>query len=266
MNAPPEIVTKNDLLLLQLPSTIDEVITQLEKIIIYCEINNNCAGYFAVLYLRVTSKVKDCINNKDFEDGVRMERLDVTFANRYLDAFYSWIAGKQATNSWKIAFDSVAQNKSLVLQHLLLGMNAHINLDLGIATVAVMEGFSLDGIHNDFNTMNSILASMTDNMEDCLTKVNPLMKLLNLKIYKYDEMLVQFSISAARDGAWIFAQQLSGKKGNDYKNCISARDDSIQQLGSSIANPRGFLLKFIVKIIRLFEKKNVAAAIKLLGI
>ena len=92
------------------------------------------------------------------------------------------------------------------------------------------------------------------------------MKLLNLKIYKYDEMLVQFSISAARDGAWIFAQQLSGKKDNDYKNCISARDESIQQLGSSIANPRGFLLKFIVKLIRLFEKKNVAAAIKLLGI
>ena len=77
--------------------------------------------------------MKDGINNKDFEDGVRMERLDVTFANRYLDAFYSWIAGKQITNSWKIAFDSVAQSKSLVIQHLLLGMNAHINLDLGIA-------------------------------------------------------------------------------------------------------------------------------------
>ena len=180
MNPPLEIVTKNDLLLLQLPASIDEVIIQLEKIIIYCQINNNCAGYFAVLYHKVTSKVKDCIKNKDFEDGQRMERMDVTFANRYLDAFYSWIAGKQTTNSWKIAFDSVAQNKSLVLQHLLLGMNAHINLDLGIATVVVMDGFSIDDIHNDFNTINSILGSMTDNIESCLTKVNPLMKLLDL--------------------------------------------------------------------------------------
>jgi len=266
MNTPPEIVTKNDLLLLQLPATIDEVITQLEKIIIYCEINDNCAGYFAALYHKVTSKVKNGINNKDFEEGQRMEKLDITFANRYLSAFYSWIAGKQTTYSWKIAFDSVAQNKSLVLQHLLLGMNAHINLDLGIATIVVMEGFSLDDIHNDFNTINSILASMIDNIEDCLTKVNPLMKLLNLNIYKYDEMLVQFSISAARDGAWVFAQELSGKKGNDYENCIGTRDENIQQLGSSIANPRGFLLKFIVRIIKVFEKKNVAAVIKLLGI
>jgi Family of unknown function (DUF5995) len=265
MNTPPQIVTKNDLLLLQLPSSIDEVITQLEKIIIYCEINNNCAGYFAMLYHKVTCKVRDCINNKDFEDNVRMERLDVTFANRYLYAFYSLVAGKQTTNSWKIAFDSVGQNKSLVIQHLLLGMNAHINLDLGIATVVVMESFSLGDIHNDFNTINSILASMVDNFEDCLTKVNLLMKLLNLNIYKYDEMLVQFSISTARDGAWIFAQELSGKKGSDYENCISTRDASIQQLGNSIANPHGFLLKLIVKIIRLFEQKNVAKVVKLLG-
>ena len=265
MNASPQIVTKNDLLQLQLPATVDEVIIQLEKIITYCEINNNCAGYFAVLYHKVTCEVKDCIANKDFEDGIRMERLDVTFANRYLYAFYSWIAGKPTTNSWKIAFDSVAQDKPLVLQHLLLGMNAHINLDLGIATALVMDGFSLDDIHNDFNTINSILASMVDNIEACLTKINPLMRLLNLNIYKYDEMLVRFSISTARDGAWMFAKELSLKKGNDYENCISTRDGSIQQLGNSIANPHGFVLKLIVKLIRLFEKKNVAAVIKLLG-
>ena len=265
MSASPEIVTKNDLLKLPIPATIDEVIIQLERIIAYCEFNNNCAGYFAVLYHKVTCKVKDCITNKDFEDGVRMERLDVTFANRYLDAFYSWVDGKQITRSWKIAFDSVEQGKPLVLQHLLLGMNAHINLDLGIATALVMDGFSIDDIHNDFDTINSILASMIDNIEACLTKINPLMLLLNLNIYKYDEMLVQFSISAARDGAWMFAKELSGKKGNDYENCISTRDESIQQLGVSIANPHGVLLKLIVKLIRLFEKKNIATVIKLLG-
>ncbi|MGH2648290.1 MAG: DUF5995 family protein, partial [Ginsengibacter sp.] len=106
--------------------------------------------------------------------------------------------------------------------------------------------------------------SMTDNVEECLTKINPLMRLLNLNIYKYDEMLVQFSITIARDGAWGFAQQLSGKADSDYDNCIRTRDISIQQLGNNIANPRGFLLRLVVKIIRLFEKKNVAKVIKLL--
>ena len=213
MHASKAIVTKDDLLLLQLPVSIDEVISYLEKIIIWSEIDNNCTGYFAVLYHKVTCHIKDCINNKDFEDATRMERLDVVFATQYLKAFHSWLAGKGVSRSWQVAFDSLSQSSSLVLQHLLLGMNAHINLDLSIATVMVMKGSSLDEIHKDFNTINSILASMIDNVEECLTKVNPLMKLLDLNIYKYDEMLVQFSISTARDGAWVFAQELSGKTG-----------------------------------------------------
>jgi hypothetical protein len=79
-------------------------------------------------------------------------------------------------------------------------------------------------------------------------------------------MLVDFSITTARDGAWNFAEELSLKENYDYDNCVHARDERIQQLGSSIAKPRGFLLKFIAKLIRLFEKKNVAAIIKILGV
>ena len=266
MDALQEPVTKKDLLLLKLPGTIDEVIFQLEKIIAYCEINNSCAGYFAVLYHKVTCKVKECIANKNFEDGIRMEKLDVVFANYYLSAFYSWLDGKPTSKSWKIAFDAFADNSTLVMQHLLVGMNAHINLDLAIATGSVMKGQLLEGIHNDFNTINGILGSMIDNIEDCLTKVNPLLRLLDLHVFKYDEMLVEFSISTARDGAWSFAEELSGKQNMDYESCIGTRDERISQLGFSIAKPHGFLLKLIVKIIRLFEKKDINTIIKILGI
>lgn len=265
MDAAPKTVTKNDLLQLKLPTTIDEVISQLELIISYCEINNSPAGYFAVLYHKVTCRVKECIAKKDFEDGIRMEKLDVIFATRYLIAYYLWLDGKPVPASWKIAFDAFSDNSTLVIQHLLLGMNAHINLDLGVSTGLIMQGLLLEGIHNDFNMINAILASMIDNIEDCLTTINPLMKLLSLKIYKYDEMLVGFSISTARDGAWSFAEDLSNKKDLDYENCIKARDKRIYQLGTSIAKPRGLILKFVAKLIRLFEKKNVAEVIKKLG-
>ena len=262
----PQTVTKNDLLQLKLPATIDEVISQLEQIIAYCETTNSPAGYFAALYHKVTCRVKECIVNKDFEDGLRMERLDVAFATRYLNAYYLWLDGKETSASWKIAFDAFTDNSTLVIQHLLLGMNAHINFDLGVSTGLIMQGVLLEGIHNDFNTINGILASMIDNVEDCLTKVNPLMKLLDLKIFKYDEMLVSFSIVTARDGAWSFAEDLSNKKDVDYENCIDDRDKRIAQLGKSIATPRGFLLKMITKLIRFFEKKHVAGIIKILGV
>ncbi len=194
-----------------------------------------------------------------------MEHLDVLFASRYLDAYYSWVSGKKTTTSWQIAFETATENKSLVLQHLLIGMNAHINLDLGIAAANVMSGFALDDIHNDFNAINNILASMIDNVENCLTKVNPLMKLLDLNWYNFDEMLVQFSIDKARDGAWNFAKEISGKTGDDFNECINIRDQQIAELGKIIIHPIGFLLKTIVKLIRLFEKKNVVKVIEFLG-
>lgn len=265
MNTLQKPVTKNDLLSFKLPASIDEVIVQLENIIDYCETSNSSAGYFAVLYHKVTCKVKECISDKDFEDGVRMEKLDVMFASRYLNAFYLWLDNKSTSESWKVAFDAIADKSILVIQHLLLGMNAHINLDLGISTGDVMKGTLLEEIHNDFNTINSILGSMINSIEGCLTSVNPLMKLLDLDIFNYNEMLVQFSITIARDGAWKFAEELSGKIEADYENCILERDQRIQQLGISIQKPQGFFLRFIVRLIRLFEKKKVKSIIDLLG-
>ncbi len=248
-----------------LPGTIDEVIEQLQQIIDHCKATNNSAGYFAVLYHKVTCKIKDNILQKSFEDVTRMERLDVIFANRYIDAYNSWIAGKAMTASWQIAFKATSDNNFLVLQHLLMGMNAHINLDLGIASSKVMEGFTLDDIHNDFNTINNLLGAMINNMEDCLTKVNPLMRLLHLNWFKYDEMLVQFSMKTARDGAWEFSKEINGKTESTFDDCLAARDKSIAGLGKVIAHPKGNLLKIIVKFIRLFEKKNVANVMEFLG-
>src|SRR6202008_4811607 len=95
------------------------------------------AGYFAALYYKVTSRVRDGIHNGEFEDGARMEKLDVLFASRYLDAYTKWRNGQQPSLSWQTAFESTKRSSVLVLQHLLLGMNAHINLDLGIAAAEV---------------------------------------------------------------------------------------------------------------------------------
>lgn len=252
-------------IILPLPKTIDEVIAQLQQIINHCKATNNCAGYFAVLYHKVTCKIKDNISQKSFEDGTRMERLDVIFANRYIEAYNSWIAGKTMTASWQIAFDKASDNAFLVLQHLLIGMNAHINLDLGIASSKVMEGFALDDIHNDFNSINNLLGAMIDNMEDCLTKVNPLMRLLHLNWFNYDEMLVQFSMKTARDGAWEFSKEINGKTGSAFDDCLAARDKRIAALGEIIAEPIGILLRTIVKLVRLFEKKNVVNVMEFLG-
>jgi hypothetical protein len=66
--------------------TIDQVIDQLTEIIDWSRTTNSRLGYFAALYRKVTIKVKEGIAENFFDDGERMERMDVIFANRYLAA------------------------------------------------------------------------------------------------------------------------------------------------------------------------------------
>ena len=66
---------------------IDEVIARLTDIIDISRQEPGRMGYFAALYRKVTINVKQGILNGRFEDGARMERLDVNFANRYLEAY-----------------------------------------------------------------------------------------------------------------------------------------------------------------------------------
>lgn len=243
-----------------LPQTIDEVIAELELILDDCTRKNSRAGYFAALYHKVTCEVKEGILNNRFEDGARMERLDVLFANRYIAAYRQWQNGEPMTGSWKIALDATKKRSALLLQHLLLGINAHINLDLGIATVATVEGKELGGMLNDFNSINSVLAALSYEVMNDITRISPLLSVLGFHASQGNSILVQFTINNARDGAWMFANELFSKKDAAYTDCIAARDITIAKLAGGLATQKG-ILRFTTWLIHLFEWKNPAKVI-----
>ena len=246
--------------------TIDEVISALEDIIQNCIRTDNRAGYFAMVYYCTTCWVKKDIQLNNFEDGLRMERFDVLFANNYLEAWHQWQSGKPTAAAWKIAFETAAQAPAILMQHLLLGMNAHINLDLGVAAVETMRGDRLQLIRRDFNNINALLGAMIDKVQDNIGKVSPLMALLDLHARNHDEMLVQFSINLAREGAWCFAEDINSKAGADYQACLTARDTRIARNSRNLANPNSLLLKYTLKVIRATEKLSPGEIIQILKI
>ena len=138
--------------------TIDEVIELLDEIVEETKRANNPAGYFAALYRKVTIRVKEGISNNEFEDGSRMEKLDVIFANRYLVAYHTFYKQEIPTASWQVALRKANKFWPIVLQHLLWGMNAHINLDLGIAAAETASGASINDLKQDFDQINELLA------------------------------------------------------------------------------------------------------------
>ena len=168
-----------DLLLNLRADTIDGVIQSLDRIIVWAKSDKSRLGYFPALYRKVTIHVKQGIEDGLFDDGVRMARLDVIFANRYLEAFEQYQMCKDPSLSWKLAFDASKRWRPIVLQHLLLGMNAHIELDLGIAAAETASEGNLSDLKNDFYKINEILASLVNEVQVELAKVWPLLKLLD---------------------------------------------------------------------------------------
>ncbi|MEE3147871.1 MAG: DUF5995 family protein, partial [Bacteroidota bacterium] len=183
-------------------TTIDEVIEQLDAIILTEKQNNSPMAFFPILYNQVTKRIKAGIEAEEFDDNARMEQLDVIFANRYIEAYQHYKAGNSPTESWRNAFKI---SEALVMQHLFLGINAHINLDLGIAAAETTGAQALADFERDFNKINEVLAAMVADVKAAIGKVSPLFKLLELVGKGKEDKLVSFSINIARDGAWLFA-------------------------------------------------------------
>src|SRR6266487_5376315 len=95
---------------------------------------------FHATYLRTTRAVADALRAGAFLDADWVERWDVAFAGLYLDALDADRRGDPVPRPWAVAFAAAAGPRSLpALQHVLLGMNAHINYDLPQALLAVIS-------------------------------------------------------------------------------------------------------------------------------
>lgn len=211
-----------------LPTRIDDVVAYLDTIIERSIAHSSRAGYFAALYNRVTRAVRTGIQQGAFDDNARMERLDVVFANRYLDAYERYHRGEPTTSSWQVAFDATTDSGLSVFRHLILGMNAHINLDLGIACAEIAPGNSLESLHADFNRLNVVLGSLLPVVEAQLGEISPRLGAVSQvghELDRIDERAGNFSIETARDGAWRLARRLSRLDSDAARRfAVTARD------------------------------------------
>jgi Family of unknown function (DUF5995) len=244
--------------------TIDDVIRALDAIIDWAWTGKNRLGYFAALYRRVTQAVKDGIAKNEFQNGSLMERLDLNFAGRYLQAFDQFRSGQQPTLSWQIAFQAASWWRPLVVEHLLAGINAHINLDLGVAAAVTSPGDQLPGLQADFNQINGVLAGLVRTVEKEMAEVSPLIGLLEKLSLKTDTVIINFSLDKAREFAWDHAVKMAPLCADELQAAIQKLDPEVAALGRLVVSPP-WLVKAKVFPIRMFERSSVRRVIDVLA-
>lgn len=245
--------------------TIDEVIAQLDAIIERAFVERDRLGFFAVLYRTVTAAVKEGIAAGRFEDGPRMERLDIVFANRYLHALHLHRSGLSPTSSWRAAFAAGSSKRVVIMQHLLLGMNAHINLDLGIAAAEVCPGNALAGLEHDFNEINKVLATLETEVERDVCSLSPWIDRLDHIDPRAGRVVANFSIDRARAHSWRSAQRLAALTGPDREAAIREIDEKVALLARLIERPIGMMINFNLMLVRLRETWDARKVIHVLN-
>lgn len=243
--------------------TVEEVLAALDVIVSRAVESGSRIGYFAAIYRKVTAKVAEGIATGFFDDGERVQRLDVTFASRYLEALDLYQRSGSPTRSWELAFDATGAPRPIILQHLLFGINAHINLDLGIAAAETAPGPALPGLRRDFDRVNEILALLVAGIEREICEVSPWIGLLRRFGGRQDEEIVRFSIEMARTEAWRFATELAPLARQDWGGPIGARDARVARLSRVVLNPG--LLAAGLLLVRARESNDVRRVIEVLN-
>ena len=240
--------------------TIDDVLRILAVIVADTTAQRDPLGYFAALYRQVTLGVKAGMDRGLFDDTARMSRFDALFANEYFEAYEKFRANEATSRAWQFAFDRSLSGQPIILQNLLLSINAHINLDLGPVTGKAFAVDTLDDFQDDFNRINDILALVIPLAAEAVGRFSPLIG--ELSEIGGDDLtdVLEFSTVAARDEAWRAATLISLTPSPVRPLVVEGLDAKAKLLGRVVADPAEPVATVVRRIHRT-ESTDVAAII-----
>ncbi|MGB8795715.1 MAG: DUF5995 family protein [Mycobacterium sp.] len=152
------------------------------------------------------------------------------------------------------------------MQHMLGGVNAHIELDLGITAQNIAPAMKLPTLHADFNTLNAVLASQVNGVVDDINQLSPELADLYQILAENEIFIINQAVAAMRDSAWRFAILLAVVPGFTRPLTIWARDRQVAAQADLIYHPSGIigLIQATIREIADKESRDVVRNIQVL--
>ena len=172
---------------------------------------------FLRCYSLMTGSMLSAIEAGDFHDREWVGALLRHFAEYYFVAVDDYEQGSEAVPSvWRLAHDAARQGDAWMLQNLLLGINAHINYDLVLALVDMLDqewqSLTLANRqlrYEDHCHVNAIIGRTVDAVQDQVVERRlPAMSVLDEILGPVDELLASRMIAGWREAVWNAAIQM----------------------------------------------------------
>lgn len=170
---------------------------------------------FADCYRLMTVRLSEGVREGRFEDGAWVARLRDRFAEYYFDALDAYDGAAPCPATWRAALDACARPGCHPLEALLLGINAHINGDLALALVDVLDDWDVleprqrAGRRRDHDRVNAVIRATTDEVQrDVLARWSAGSVRLDGLLGRLDEWVFGEVVERWRTRVWLDAMAL----------------------------------------------------------
>lgn len=240
---------------------LTDVRARIAEILDHCRKVESPLGYFAALYTKVAAAIEERVEQGKFDDNERLATLDVHFVNYYIFAMNCAFSGAPAPAHWQLAIDAAKKPGTLVLEHLFLAMNAHINYDLSNAVHDSVKPEDMIGFKGDFLQVNGILFSLLDDVqEDVARFVTPLKWYLSIG-EKADDKVISLVMKQMRNDAFAFACILALCDARYLERENAERMAEVVEAGKKIVIHKKWWIKALFLFVRLLERGTVNSKI-----
>jgi hypothetical protein len=166
---------------------------------------------FLSCYRMMTGNVVTAVERREFDDPAWVGGLLHRFADYYFDALDAFETEPQGAPAvWRMAHRLAADPEVSALQKMLLGVSAHINYDLVLTLVDVLEpewpalgGPQRQARYADHCRINAVIARTVDAVQEAvLSPAMPAMGTVDRWLGPLDEMLIARLLSRWRETVW----------------------------------------------------------------
>lgn len=181
------------------------------------EVAHDRRAIFLGCYTLMTCNMLDAIDAGRFHDGGWVSRLLHRFADYYFEALAAYEQQPAAAPPvWQLAHDMTRREHVMTIQHLLLGVNAHINFDLIFSLADLLEPEwdqldedARDKRHADHTQVNIIIGETIDRVQDTILEPrSPWLDIFDRLLGPVDEWLTSRLIAGWREAVWREAVRL----------------------------------------------------------
>ena len=180
---------------------------------------------FLHCYCLMTKNMVHAIEDNRFMDRIWVDKLLHRFADYYFEAIACFECGEEVPKVWQVVHEAADRDKLHVLQHLFLGVNAHINYDLVLTLNELLQAEwntlsqeERETRYQDHRLVNTIIGETIDQVQDEVVESRaPYMDLIDKAMGRLDEKLIVDMISNWRKSVWENALLLLNSSNEEEK-------------------------------------------------